>query len=76
MRKRVSLAAATALLSTLAIAGAVSAGPPAAGCPSGSTWELFRPIHQPQAADHNGDGLICRRVLDNGSLVWFDNVVR
>ena len=76
MRRRVSLAAAAALLLTFAVAGVVSAEPPTAGCPSASTWELFRPIHQPQAADHNGDGLICRRILDNDFLVWFDNVVR
>jgi hypothetical protein len=70
-------AAGAALLSSLAFAGAASAVPPTAGCPSGdgSAWELFEPIHE-QHLDHNGDGFICRRFVNNGNLTWRDNNVQ
>ena len=77
MRRIVSLAAAAALLSSLVFAAAVAAGPPRGECPTGTSWELIEPRHQPQAADLNGDGQLCRLFIGpDGSFTFFDNVVR
>jgi hypothetical protein len=37
---------------------------------------MILPIHQPQAADHNGDGWLCRMDLRDGSFTFHDNTVR
>ena len=77
MRRILSLAAAAALLSSLVFAGAVAAGPPIGGCPTGTSWELILPQHQPQAADLNGDGWLCRLFVGiDGGFTFHDNVVR
>ena len=70
-------ALAAGLLLAVVISGAAAAAPPEAGCPTGegSAWELFEPIHE-QHLDHNGDGLICRRLIVGGGLTWRDNNVR
>lgn len=77
MRRIMSLAAAAALLASLLLAGAVAAGPPIGGCPTGTSWVLVLPQHQPQAADLNGDGWLCRLFIGTeGDFTFFDNVVR
>jgi hypothetical protein len=76
VRKIMSVAAASVLLSTVMVSGTVAAGPPIGGCPTGSWWRLILPIHQPQAADHNGDAWLCRLDLPSGSFTFHDNVVR
>ena len=70
-----SALAAGALLATV-IPGSAAAGPPVGGCPAGGGWYLILPIHQPQAADHNGDAWLCRLDLRSGGFTFFDNVVR
>jgi hypothetical protein len=84
MKRRFALALAAGALVTAIVPGAVSAGDPIGGCPSGwgADWSLILPIHQPQAADHNGDGWLCRRDLpsDNGGpfgggFTFRDNVL-
>lgn len=77
MRRILSLAAAAALTATMLIAGTVAAAGPVGGCPSGGSWRLVFPIHQPQAADHNGDGWLCRADFWVGpGLLAIDNVIR
>jgi hypothetical protein len=55
---------------------AASAGAPVGGCPTGAAWYLVLPIHQPQAADKNGDRYLCRLDLAPGFFTFHDNVVR
>ena len=75
--RRILLLAAAALLSVLWFAGPVAAGPPVGGCPTGTSWEPVFPQHQPQAADLNGDGWLCRLFVGpDGQFTFFDNVVR
>lgn len=75
MRKIKAVATATAAISALAMATPVTADVPVGSCPSGGPWTLIRPMHQPQEADLNGDGLVCFVVLDPGILA-VDNAVR
>ena len=77
MRRIGTLAAASALLLTVLSAGGAAAGDPVAGCPTGAPWRLILPVHQPQAADHNGDEWLCRLDLPNGKgFTFHDNTVR
>ncbi len=83
MRKLALLVMVLGMLLVLAASpGAASAGPPIGGCPTGSSWRLIFPQHQPQAADLNGDGWLCRMDLPSGTggpfglgFTFFDNVV-
>jgi hypothetical protein len=76
MRQMIIRASAAALLASLVWAGGLAAGAPVGGCPSGASWRMILPIHQPQAADHNGDGWLCRMDLRDGSFTFHDNTVR
>jgi hypothetical protein len=84
MKRRLALALAAGALATAMVPGAASAGDPIGECPAGwgAGWFLILPIHQPQTADHNGDGWLCRRDLssDNsgpfgGGFTFRDNVL-
>ena len=75
MRQMIRRVMGAAVLSSLVLAGNVAAGAPSGDCPAGD-WRLILPIHQPQAADHNGDGWLCRLDLRNGTFTFHDNVVR
>ena len=83
MKRQLILALASSALATGVLAGSASAGAPVGGCPSGADWYLILPVHQPQPADKNGDGWLCRRDLNadlggafGGGFTFFDNVVR
>ena len=78
MTRRLTLALAAGALVAAIVPGPVSAGAPVGGCPTGdgADWFLILPQHQPQAADKNGDGWLCRRDLNNGFFTFHDNVVR
>lgn len=76
MHRKLSAAAAAAMLATMVFAGSVTAGPPVGGCPPGAWWRLIQPIHNPNPADLNGDGWLCRLDLPNGGFTGHDNVVR
>lgn len=72
----VSLALMTLLVFGQAASAAHGAGDPIGGCPRGGAWVLVDPIHQPQAADHNGDGWLCRANFFVGpGFLGIDNVV-
>lgn len=84
MKRRLIPALATGALVVAMIPGVVSAGAPVGGCPTadGSDWYLILPQHQPQPADKNGDGWLCRRDLSSGlggpflgGFTFHDNVV-
>ena len=77
MQRRLTLALATGAMAATMIPGAVTAGAPIGGCPTDASWVLVLPIHQPQAADKNGDGWLCRADFWVGpGLLAVDNVVR
>ena len=83
MKRRLIVALAAGALAAAMVPGAVSAGAPIGGCPAGAEWRLVFPVHQPQAADKNGDGWLCRLDLNSGmggvlggGFTFFDNVVR
>jgi hypothetical protein len=77
MKRRLTHALAAGALVAAMVPGAASAGPPIGGCPTGAWWRLILPVHQPQPADHNGDGWLCRLDLGGGfGFTFFDNVVR
>ena len=67
MKRRLALTFAAAALAVSMIPGGAAAGDPIGGCPAGwgAGWVLVLPIHQPQAADHNGDGWLCRHDLNS-----------
>lgn len=64
MKRRLTLALAAGALAAAMLPAAASAGAPVGGCPTGADWQLVYPTHQPQAADKNGDGWLCRLLLD------------
>ena len=74
MRRPLTLAMTTGALVAAMMPGSASAAAPVGGCPTGD-WRIVLPIHQPQAMDHNGDTLLCRLDLNNGSFTFHDNVV-
>ena len=83
MKRRLILALSAGVLTASIVPGAVSAGAPIGGCPAGAEWQLVFPVHQPQAADKNGDGWLCRLDLKSGmggvlglGFTFFDNVVQ
>ena len=83
MKRRLILALSAGVLTASIVPGAVSAGAPIGGCPAGAEWQLVLPVHQPQAADKNGDGWLCRLDLNSGmggvlglGFTFFDNVVQ
>jgi hypothetical protein len=83
MRRRLVLALASGALAAAMVPAAALAGAPVGGCPTGADWHLIYPIHQPQAADQNGDGWLCRLDLPSGQggvfglgFTFFDNVVQ
>lgn len=77
MKRRLILAVAAGALAAVMVPGAVSAGAPEGGCPTGGHWVLITPQHQPQAADKNGDGMLCKADFFVGpGLLAIDNVVR
>ena len=77
MKRRLILAVAAGALAAAMIPGAVSAGAPVGGCPAGGHWQLVFPQHQPQPADKNGDGWLCRADFFVGpGLLAIDNVVQ
>ena len=76
MKRRLTLAMTTGALVAAMVPGTASAAAPVGGCPTGAWWRIVQPIHLPQPADHNGDGLLCRLDLPNGSFTFHDNVVR
>jgi hypothetical protein len=83
MKRRLVLALAAGALAAAMLPAAASAGAPIGGCPTGAEWQLIYPIHQPQAADLNGDGWLCRLDLPSGQggvlaggFTFFDNVVQ
>ena len=77
MKRRLILAVAAGALAAVMVPGAVSAGAPIGGCPAGGHWQLVLPQHQPQAADKNGDGWLCRADFFVGpGLLAIDNVVQ
>jgi hypothetical protein len=68
-----------ALLATPCSPGAQRRHPAAApvgGCPTEARWRLIQRIHNPNPADLNGDGWLCRLDLPSGGLTGHDNVVR
>ena len=82
MKRRLTQAMVAAALAPT-LPGAASAGAPVGGCPTGAEWHLIYPQHQPQAADHNGDGWLCTLNLNaeqggvfGRGFTFFDNVVR
>jgi hypothetical protein len=76
MKRRLTLALVAGALVAALVPGAASAGDPIGGCPTGGEWELVYPQHQPQAADQNGDGWLCRAGFFVGpGLLAIDNVV-
>ena len=76
MTRRLPRALAAGALISALVPGAASAGPPIGGCPTGGSWELRYPQHQPQPADLNGDGWVCRFLLPGGGFILIvDNVV-
>ncbi len=80
MRRRLTLALAAGALVAAMVPGAASAahgtGEPVGGCPPGGAWILVDPTHQPQPADHNGDGWLCRANFFVGpGFLGIDNVV-
>ena len=77
MKQRLTVALAAASLVAVVVPGAVSAGAPIGGCPTDASWVLVLPSHQPQPADKNGDGWLCRADFWVGpGLLAIDNVVR
>ena len=76
MKRRLTLTLAAAALTAALVPASASAGAPVGGCPAGAWWRLILPVHQPQAADHNGDTFLCRLDLPNGSFTFRDNTVR
>jgi hypothetical protein len=77
MKQRLTRALAAAAIVAAVMPGAASAGAPIGGCPAGGAWQLVFPQHQPQAADQNGDGWLCRAGFFVGpGLLAIDNVVR
>jgi hypothetical protein len=76
MKRRLTLALAAGALVAAMVPATASAGAPVGGCPTGAWWRIILPIHQPQAADQNGDQLLCRLDLPSGSFTFHDNVVR
>jgi hypothetical protein len=77
IKRRLTLALATGALLVAMVPGTASAGPPVGGCPTGGHWELVLPRHQPQEADKNGDGWLCRADFFAGpGLLAIDNVVQ
>ena len=76
MQRRLILTLATGALMAALVPVAASAGGPIGGCPEGAWWRPILPVHQPQAADHNGDGWLCRLDLPNGTFTFHDNVVQ
>ena len=67
MPRRMTGGALAGLLLIALVPGAASAGPPEPGCPRGGGWELeqlFRvtELDVGNAADQNGDGMVCIRV--------------
>jgi hypothetical protein len=83
MKRRLILSLAASALAATMLPAAASAGAPIGGCPTGAEWQLIYPIHQPQAADMNGDGWLCRLDLNAGQggpfglgFTFFDNVVQ
>ena len=82
MKRRLTLALAAGALAAAIAPGAASAGAPIGGCPAGAGWHLIYPMHQPQAADRNGDGWLCTYDFpaDMGGIfglgfTFFDNVI-
>ena len=77
MKRRLTLALAAGALVAATVPGAASAGAPIGRCPTGGEWQLVFPQHQPQAADQNGDGWLCRAGFFVGpGFLAIDNVVR
>ena len=77
MHRRLTLALAGSVVAATMIPGAVSAGAPIGGCPKDASWVLVLPSHQPQPADKNGDGWLCRADFWVGpGLLAIDNVVQ
>jgi len=78
VKRRLTLALAAGALVAAMVPATASAGAPVGGCPTGdgADWFLVLPIHQPQAADKNGDQWLCRRDLNPGFFTFHDNVVR
>jgi hypothetical protein len=85
MKRRLILSVAAGALVAASVPAAASAGAAIGGCPTGADWQLVYPIHQPQAADKNGDGWLCRLLLNapapqggriGGDFTFFDNDVR
>ena len=85
MTRRSTRALAAGALAATMLPAAASAAAPVGGCPAGADWQLVYPTHQPQAADNNGDGWLCRLLLDapapqggriGGDFTFFDNVVQ
>jgi hypothetical protein len=72
--RRLIIALAMAALVAAMAPGVASGSPPIGGCPTGdgAGWYLVLPIHQPQAADHNGDQYLCKRDLSNGTFTFRD----
>ena len=76
MKRRLTFALAAGALAAAMVPGGVSAGAPIGGCP-GPKWQLVYPMHQPQAADKNGDGWLCRANFWVGpGILAIDNVVQ
>lgn len=76
MQRRLTLALAAGAVAATMIPGAVAAGAPIGGCPN-TNWVLVLPAHQPQPADKNGDGWLCRADFWVGpGLLAIDNVVQ
>jgi hypothetical protein len=67
MRRRLIGFLASAALAAFMVPATVAAGAPIGGCPTGADWQIVLPIHQPQLADKNGDGYLCRLFI-NGEL--------
>lgn len=83
MKRRLVLSLAAGALAAAILPAAASASAPIGGCPTGAEWQLILPLHQPQAADKNGDGYLCRLDLNSGlggvfglGFTFFDNVVK